>query len=122
NPSLLCHHRLPAVGPMDGRQADAADLRNGLPLPARLGRPGRAAGPPQKTQASRRLIPLLSASAGPFNAARLTVQTAPDSTSSRRPIVNLHVRSATLNAVQSLSRTGVDRPLLRDGLEAASTH
>ena len=34
-------------------------LRNDLPLPARLGRPGGAAGAPQKTQASRRSKPAL---------------------------------------------------------------
>jgi hypothetical protein len=70
NSDLLRHHRLPALGAVDRRQADAPDLRDGLPLPARLGRPGGAAGASSKPQAQRPLSSLLVSSAGSLIAAR----------------------------------------------------
>ena len=50
DPGLLCDHRLPADPPLDRRQADAADLRDDLPVPAGLGHPGGADGAPGEAQ------------------------------------------------------------------------
>ena len=87
------------LGTVDRRQADAANLRNGMPLPAGLGRPGRVAGTPRKTQARRRLSPLVFPSAGSHYAARTS--TADDlATSFSRPLL------ATNNATNSYTTLG----------------
>jgi len=54
-------------------RADATDVRDGLPLLARLGRRGGTAGAFEKAQAQRSLGPLLFSSDGPCDVARQAV-------------------------------------------------
>ena len=70
DPNLPGDHRLPAVDAVDRRQADVANLRDGLSLSPRLGRRRGATGASRKTQTPRRLSPLTLLSAGSLHAVR----------------------------------------------------
>ena len=71
DPDLLRDHRLHADQPLDRPQADAADLRDDLPLLHRPGRRGRTAGPSGQAEKSQCLT--CSAAPPPADTSRITL-------------------------------------------------
>lgn len=99
------------------RQADLADLRDGLPLLAGLGRPGGTARAFEKAQAQRCLGPLLFSSDGPST---LRAKRSPLGSASlfRPPTSPINQsKSDTMRYEQSLSRTGMARSTLFQSVE-----